>query len=219
MIYLDHGATSFYKPPQVGWAMLRALRTCASPGRGGYRQSMEAAKLVYACRRTVASFFECEPEQVIFTSNCTHGLNIAIQTLLKPGDRVAKGGVLLVYEAMKMENDVLADKDVIIKRVLVNPDDVVNADQPMIEFADENEVLDAADAPITGELLKAPMGGRVISINVKPGDKVTKGTTLLVYEAMKMENDVMAEKDATVKRILVKPDEVVNADQPMIEFE
>ncbi|MEE0974805.1 MAG: biotin/lipoyl-containing protein [Muribaculaceae bacterium] len=138
---------------------------------------------------------------------------------VKPGDRVAKGSVLLVYEAMKMENDVLADKDVIIKRVLVNPDDVVNADQPMIEFADENEVLDAADAPITGELLKAPMGGRVISINVKPGDKVTKGTTLLVYEAMKMENDVMAEKDATIKRILVKPDDVVNADQPMIEFE
>ena len=138
---------------------------------------------------------------------------------VKPGDRVAKGSVLLVYEAMKMENDVLADKDVIIKRVLVNSDDVVNADQPMIEFADENEVLDAADAPITGELLKAPMGGRVISINVKPGDKVTKGTTLLVYEAMKMENDVMAEKDATVKRILVKPDDVVNADQPMIEFE
>ena len=76
-----------------------------------------------------------------------------------------------------------------------------------------------ADAPVTGEVLKAPMGGKVISINVKPGDKVAKGGVLLVYEAMKMENDVVAEKDVTVKRIFVKPDEVVGADAPLMEFE
>lgn len=76
-----------------------------------------------------------------------------------------------------------------------------------------------AQAPITGETLKAPMGGRVISINVKPGDKVKKGEVLLVYEAMKMENDVLAEKDAVIKRIFVKPEDVVNADALLIEFE
>lgn len=92
MIYLDHGATSFTKPPQVSQAMLCALKTCASPGRGGYRQSMEAARVVYSCRRTAASLFECEPEQVVFTNNCTHGLNIAIRTLVKPGDRVVISG-------------------------------------------------------------------------------------------------------------------------------
>jgi biotin carboxyl carrier protein len=63
------------------------------------------------------------------------------------------------------------------------------------------------------------MGGKVISINVKPGDKVAKGGVLLVYEAMKMENDVVAEKDVTVKRIFVQPDEVVAADAPLMEFE
>jgi biotin carboxyl carrier protein len=63
------------------------------------------------------------------------------------------------------------------------------------------------------------MGGRIIEVNVKPGEKVAKGKVLLVYEAMKMENDVVADKDATVKRIFVKPDEVVGTDAVLIEFE
>lgn len=144
----------------------------------------------------------------------------------KPGDKIAKGEVILVYEAMKMENDVVAEKDLVIKRILVAPDQVVNADEAMVEFIDAADAAaqsivaeEPADAPVTGEVLKAPMGGKVISINVKPGDNVAKGGVLLVYEAMKMENDVVAEKDVTVKRIFVKPDEVVGADAPLMEFE
>ena len=144
-----------------------------------------------------------------------------ISVKVKAGDKVKKGSVLLVYEAMKMENDVVADKDVIIKRVFVKQDDVVNTDDVMIEFGVEGEetVAQVDDAPISNNVLTAPMGGRVISINVKPGDKVAKGSVLLVYEAMKMENDVLAEKDAVIKRIFVKPDDVVNADALLIEFE
>ena len=77
----------------------------------------------------------------------------------------------------------------------------------------------APEEPITGPTLNAPMGGRIITIDVKAGDKVKKGQTLLVYEAMKMENDVAADKDATVKRVLVQPNEVVGTDAPLIEFE
>jgi pyruvate carboxylase subunit B len=90
------------------------------------------------------------------------------------------------------------------------------ASQPA-QAAVEEAVAD--DAPITGPTLKAPMGGRIIEVNVKPGEKVAKGKVLLVYEAMKMENDVVADKDATVKRIFVKPDEVVGTDAVLIEFE
>lgn len=92
MIYLDNGATSFRKPPAVETAMIRAIRTCGNPGRGGYRQSMEGARVVLSCREQAASMFDCQPEQVIFTSNCTHGLNIAIGTLVKPGSRVVISG-------------------------------------------------------------------------------------------------------------------------------
>ena len=87
--------------------------------------------------------------------------------------------------------------------------------KPKVEVKEEVKV----EEPITGPTLVAPMGGRIISVNVKAGDKVKKGQTLLTYEAMKMENDVQAEKDATVKRIFVKPDEVVGAEAVLVEFE
>ena len=86
----------------------------------------------------------------------------------------------------------------------------------------------AADAPaaaveetvaVTGPCLKAPMGGRVIEFKVKPGDTVKAGQTVLVYEAMKMENDLSSDKSGTVKRLLVNVDDVMSTDQPIIEFE
>ncbi|MCH5347395.1 MAG: carboxylase [Muribaculaceae bacterium] len=81
------------------------------------------------------------------------------------------------------------------------------------------ETDELANEPITGEVLTAPMGGRIISVNVKAGDKVSKNQVLLVYEAMKMENDVCAERELTIKRVFVKVDEVVGVDAPLIEFQ
>ncbi len=92
MTYLDNGATSFEKPPAVERAVLRAMETCANPGRGGYRASMNAAQVVLACRERAAEMFSCQPEQVVFTQNCTQGLNMAIRTLVNPGDRVVISG-------------------------------------------------------------------------------------------------------------------------------
>ena len=92
MIYLDNGATSFHKPASVRQAVMDAMLCCGNPGRGGYEAAQQAAKTVYRCRESAAKLFDCQPEQVVFTSNCTHGLNIAIRTLVKPGDRVVISG-------------------------------------------------------------------------------------------------------------------------------
>lgn len=92
MIYLDNGATSLHKPPQVGQAMGWALTHCANPGRGGHLAAMLGARQVYECREQAAKMFDCQPEQVVFTQNCTHGLNLAIHSLIKPGSRVAVSG-------------------------------------------------------------------------------------------------------------------------------
>lgn len=92
MIYLDNGATALHKPAGVSRAMLAALQSCANPGRGGHPAAMAAMRTVYACREKAAAMFDCDPEQVVFTANCTHGLNIAIRTLVKPGSRVAISG-------------------------------------------------------------------------------------------------------------------------------
>jgi len=92
MIYLDNGATSFHKPPGVYSAVFQAMQRCANPGRGGYQAAMEAAETVFGCREVASALFDCQPEQVVFTSNCTHGLNIAIRTLVKSGQRVVISG-------------------------------------------------------------------------------------------------------------------------------
>ncbi len=92
MIYLDHGATSFPKPEAVRRAVTEAMTRCANPGRGGHRAAEEAARVVYHCRERAGELFSCAPEQVVFTSNCTQGLNMAIRTLVKPGRKVAVSG-------------------------------------------------------------------------------------------------------------------------------
>lgn len=81
------------------------------------------------------------------------------------------------------------------------------------------EAAKPKEEPITGPVLRAPMGGRVVEIDVKPGDVVKIDQKVLVYEAMKMENDVLSDIAGTVKRVLVKPEQIVGTDQPMIEFE
>lgn len=83
----------------------------------------------------------------------------------------------------------------------------------------EEEARAARFASITGEVYRAPMGGKIISVNVKPGDHLNKGDLMLVYEAMKMENDVEAEKPVIVKQVFVEPGEIVGTDAILIEFE
>ena len=92
MIYLDNGATTFRKPVAVYRAVEAAMRTCANPGRGGYGAAVAASRKLFACREAAAALFDCNPEQVVLTINCTHGLNIAIKSLVKPGGRVAVSG-------------------------------------------------------------------------------------------------------------------------------
>lgn len=92
MIYLDNGATSFQKPAVVYRAVTETMRRCANPGRGGYPAAMAAGETVYRCRELAALLFDCEAEQVAITTNCTHGLNIAISTLVQPGDGVVISG-------------------------------------------------------------------------------------------------------------------------------
>jgi biotin carboxyl carrier protein len=60
-----------------------------------------------------------------------------------------------------------------------------------------------AETSVAGESIKSPMPGTIISINVKEGDTVKNGDTLFILEAMKMENEITAEKDGIVTKIIV----------------
>jgi len=95
MIYLDHAATSWPKPPEVMQAMADFLaRAGGNPGRSGHRLSIEAGRIVYDAREAVAELFNApDPLRVIFTLNATHAINIALAGLLRPGDRVVTSGM------------------------------------------------------------------------------------------------------------------------------
>lgn len=93
MIYLDNAATTLVKPLPVPLAVSRAIISAASPGRGAHPPAMRAAELVYSCREEAAELFQLEePEQVVFTMNATHALNIALFSLVSPGDPVLISG-------------------------------------------------------------------------------------------------------------------------------
>lgn len=93
MIYLDAAATTLQKPSSVPHTTAWAMTHMSSPGRGGHAAAMLAAETAFACRKAAAGLFHMEePDRVVFTMNATHGLNIAIRSLVKPGDTVLISG-------------------------------------------------------------------------------------------------------------------------------
>lgn len=93
MIYLDSAATTLEKPGAVPRASAWAMTHLASPGRGGHAPGMGAAELMYRMREQAAQLFHVDdPEQVVLTSNATHGLNIAIRSLVRPGGKAVISG-------------------------------------------------------------------------------------------------------------------------------
>lgn len=125
MIYFDSAATSFQKPPAVRGAVERAMRTCASVGRGGHRPAINAAQTVFDCRELAAELFDCEAEQVAFTMNATHGLNIAIRTLVPEGGRVVLSG--FEHNAVTRPLHALHAEQKIAGRVLFSPQDTLES--------------------------------------------------------------------------------------------
>ena len=93
MYYFDSAATTLQKPASVPVAVADAIRTMTTPGRGDHPAARKAADLMLRCRMEAAALFDVpQPENVILTSNATHGLHIAIRSLVRPGDTVAISG-------------------------------------------------------------------------------------------------------------------------------
>ena len=89
-IYLDNAATSYPKPREVVDAVCDfMINNGTSSGRGSYQKAMESDFLIYNARKEIGSLFNFDdPKKVIFTSNVTESLNMAIRGLVKSGDNV-----------------------------------------------------------------------------------------------------------------------------------
>lgn len=89
MIYLDNAATTAYKPECVIDAVANAMRTMGNSSRGTHETSLTASRVIFGARLKLAEFFGAEsPENVIFTTNATESLNIAIRGVVEEGDHV-----------------------------------------------------------------------------------------------------------------------------------
>ncbi|HDP70032.1 MAG TPA: aminotransferase class V-fold PLP-dependent enzyme [Actinobacteria bacterium] len=120
-IYFDNAATSYPKPPC-------ALEACkdftervgANPGRSGHRLSVEAGRILYDARASLAELFNIEdPLQIIFTYNATYAVNVALFGLLKPGDHVITSSI--EHNAIARPLRYLESQGVELMRVPVDP--------------------------------------------------------------------------------------------------
>lgn len=73
-----------------------------------------------------------------------------------------------------------------------------------------------AAATAAGEVIPSPLPGTVLKVNVSAGEQVKEGQVLLVIEAMKMENEIMAPKDGTVAQIVAAKGATVNTGDPLV---
>jgi len=150
-----------------------------------------------------------------------------VKVLVKAGQAVKKGDVLLTMESMKMENNVTAEADGTVKAVYVEPGKNVMQDDKLLDIetvavaaapapapapkaeapkaapAPKAEAPKAADVPAGGYKVTSPLPGSIIKVLVTEGQDVKKGDTLLTLESMKMENAVMADRDGKVTKIAV----------------
>ncbi|MCQ5202831.1 aminotransferase class V-fold PLP-dependent enzyme [Mordavella massiliensis] len=89
MIYLDNAATTMQKPEEVIEAVVQAMHSMGNAGRGAHSASLEASRTIYDTRELLCRFFGgTDPRRLVFTSNSTESLNIAIKGLFESGDHV-----------------------------------------------------------------------------------------------------------------------------------
>lgn len=157
-----------------------------------------------------------------------------MKVLVSVGQKVKKGDVLLTMESMKMENNVMAEADGVVKAIYVETGKNVMQDDKLVDLetvataapvaapapkpapapAPKAEAPKAApapkaDVPAGGKKVTSPLPGSVIKVLVSEGQAVKKGDTLLTLESMKMENAIMAECDGTVSKIVVSAGQTV----------
>ena len=90
MIYFDNAATTWPKPPGVAEAVLSYMQNVgANPGRSSHRLAIEASRILYDTRVTLAQLFGvADPLRIVFAANATEALNLALFGYLNPGDHV-----------------------------------------------------------------------------------------------------------------------------------
>ena len=203
MIYFDNSATSWPKPSAVTEAMVKFINEAgANPGRAGHRMANEAARIVYETREAISELFHsADPLRIVFTSNVTEALNVALVGLLNPGDHIITGSMehnsimrpLRLLEKQGVHVSVITCS----KEGFINPQDIADAIkkntvmialnhasnvtgtiQPIAEtgrIARENDLLFLVDTAQSGGALEINMENEYIDLLGFTGHKSLYG--------------------------------------------
>ena len=142
-----------------------------------------------------------------------------------PGQQVQEGDLLLILEAMKMENEIFADRDGVVGTIHIEEGNAVTIGQPLVTLIGAGGAAQAAAAtqPVATAAPKngvtAPLAGNVWKIEVAEGQKVQEGDLLLILEAMKMENEIFADRDGTIGQILIQEGTAVTIGDVLLTIE
>lgn len=157
-----------------------------------------------------------------------------MKIMVKEGQEVKIGDVLLTMESMKMENNILSECAGVVKSIFVQTSNSVMQGDKLLEItSDASEEPQAvvseqasvspqsAPAPVAlgKEQLKSPLPGNIVKVLVKDGDAVTFGDTLLIMESMKMENNIKADRDCVVKKVHISEGQTVMQDDLLLDIE
>lgn len=148
-----------------------------------------------------------------------------LQILVKPGEPVKAGQTILILEAMKMENSITCPFDGFINNIFVAEGDTIPADSAILDVVKEAPAIvggasAAAAAPVAkkaGRPIESPMPGKILQILVKPGETIKSGQTIVILEAMKMENSIPATFDGIVNNIFIEEGQTVAAESKLID--
>lgn len=158
--------------------------------------------------------------------------------LVADGQHVKCGETLLVIESMKMANDIVSEVDGTVQHVAVTVGQNVNQGDLLVEMVSDFVAAEAVIAPkpapqapesvtnakpaapvIGNNMVMSPLPGKITKITVKVGDQVNAGDTVLLLEAMKMENSITTECSGKIKAIMVAEGDQVQNGQNLIELE
>jgi cysteine desulfurase family protein len=128
-IYLDHGATSWPKPPEVVAAVAEALTVYGgNPGRGAYRMAMATSRLIHTSRRDLADLLGVpDARDLLFSAGCTEAMNLVLFGLLKPGDRVI--ACSMEHNAVARPLNLLSDRGIKLVTVEADANGAVDAEE------------------------------------------------------------------------------------------
>ena len=154
IINFDNAATTFPKPENVRKVAVNAMENFGgNAGRGGHTLAMKTSEAVYSARETIADFFDAQPENVVFTMNCTQALNMAIQGIMSDGGHLIISGMEHNSSA-RPSAELARNKKITLSVATVYPDDrrTIESFRSLIHN-DTKAIVCTIASNVTGQIL------------------------------------------------------------------